>query len=213
MHRLTRALHIRNARLVLLAQVPSIGLCCYTAWAFYVAALSGELGVVDQIWTSPLDVWDVIVSLNETGYKINSGQVSGVILWVFWGLEAAVLVGSAIVSNADQLPYSELAKRWTVEQKELLRLQATLEQDEVATRLVSGDASVLADMPLAEPGPGMFYQVTLYLCPAGGAENYLTVRQESVTVDKKGNETRNLTRVVENMRVDRAWVEALMAPA
>jgi hypothetical protein len=91
----------------------------YAAWMFFLHALlnqgDDEASIVD-ILTQPAADWQVIRLINDKGwYSIQKMTPSGAVLWTFWAIEAAVVVGIVAVTTrsliANEL-YCEGCGRW-----------------------------------------------------------------------------------------------------
>ncbi len=92
----------------------------YVAWACFLHALfaqqAGDVPAVLDFALNPGLLWEAICAVNETGwYSIKSTTPSGIVLWLFWGVEALVVVGGswflADASIANEL-FCEACDRW-----------------------------------------------------------------------------------------------------
>jgi hypothetical protein len=95
-------------------------LSLYFAWVFFLYVLTHRftdmnVGIL-QIIFSPLMMWDMIASINESGwFTIKGATPSGIVLWIFWLIEAvtilfvAMLIGSFAI---DDEMFCEKCGKW-----------------------------------------------------------------------------------------------------
>lgn len=138
---------IRN-RMVL----PIIGLLCalaaeYVSWVVFIAALTD--------WTillfDPGSIFSFMPMLAEKGYYSLAGSdVSGVILWILWGIEALIVLGLTVVmSMSSERVFCESSGDWAEDEKDIVRVQPKTEtffQDLIEERYqaLDNDLQVLA---------------------------------------------------------------------
>jgi len=83
------------------AFVALIGL--YSSWVFFLFALYGKvedlgLSALFYLFVNPVEVWSMITELNQTGwFTIKGATPSGIVLWIFWILEALILVVGSVI--------------------------------------------------------------------------------------------------------------------
>ncbi len=150
----------------------------------------------------PVLVWDMALGLSETGwYSIASFDVKGVVLLLFWGIEALgiVAVATAIgwVSISDSV-FCERCGEWANERDGLLHL-ALPEDGAELERIRSGDLSRLATMPLVAVEAAKHLRVDTQHCETCMQTVYAQVQLADITVDKDGDaseETEELTELL-----------------
>lgn len=114
-----------------------------------------ELGLAALInlGLSPVAVWEIAVSIAETGwYSVGSMTVSGIGSWITWGLEAVAIVGLVTVAAGSlhgDAVYCERSRAWVPKRDEGIRLQIP-QDEEVLQRLVEGDLEELESLERAD---------------------------------------------------------------
>jgi hypothetical protein len=100
----------------------------YSSWIFFVYTLMKKSGafmpLALSMYFSPFEIWEFIQSLNAEGwYKVFDMIPSGTVLWIFWGIEALIIMGAAIFLSTTTIEASlfcERCSKWTDEIEPIL---------------------------------------------------------------------------------------------
>lgn len=110
----------RNATVLRLMGMGIGTLSLYAAWASFLHALfaqqAGDTPSIVEFALNPRLMWEAICAVNETGwYSIKSTTPSGIVLWLFWGVEIVVVIGGswlfAELAISNEL-FCETCNRW-----------------------------------------------------------------------------------------------------
>jgi hypothetical protein len=159
----------------------------WVAWTYAVLSRGGaEVGLGD-LATRPSLLWQAVQVINEVGaWSFRGSTPKGTILWVFWGVEAllilvpALLAGAAVASSG---VFCERCQAWCPS-AETTRLGAGIPGDQVRAHLAQGDLSILA--ALGPHGGGPYTKVELTVCPRCSQTATLAVDQVVPTTNSKG---------------------------
>jgi hypothetical protein len=204
-----------------------------TLLSFYISWASWEVMVLRddpnapsaaRIMTNPKMVYDWACVINESGtWTIGGGSYSqngsssndaekGTFLLVIWGLEAAVIFGSSLVTVRKMLnnvPFCEKCEAWCTPR--LIRKTALSDPRILKTKLEAGDFSYVAALPA--PADGQTLDFTRHRCETCKEMNTLSVLSRQITKDKKGRVRTNKTRTIINkLLVSSEDMEKLMPP-
>lgn len=188
-------------------------------WAEWVVWMYGFLGRAEVernllgLFFVPSALWALILQVNEVGAWTLHGSdaVTGWPLWMIWGLEAAVIAGTAIfaaVAVMDGEPYCESCGTWCEEEKNIAELK-TCDPGELKRRVESKDLGFLESLGARAAGASEWLHVKLFNCKQCGMTNTLTVDSVSVTLDKKNRETKNTVTLLDKLLVTPAERERI----
>jgi hypothetical protein len=142
--------------------------------------------------THPGALLDLILRVNEKGAWTlgrSGAPVTGVFLWVVWGVEAlAVLIGPPLIAWGvlSSEPFCEHCGEWCDEDHGLVSL-AQSEPEGLKRVFESKEFERLKSVGPKEEGAQDWYRLDLHRCKRCDRTNTLTVKTEKITFDKKGN--------------------------
>ncbi len=163
----------------------------YVSWVVFIYALinregDAQLSLIGML-ASPQIIWDSIVAINESGwFTIKSWTPSGIVLWVFWGIEALIVVGAPLFMGAggvDDEVFCERCNNWC-ETKETFQL-ALPASDSVAEHVTRGQLEALEALERVEGGMYPRLDVTLHLCKGCTKTAAYQVKITRLEVDKE----------------------------
>lgn len=166
-------------------------LALYFSWVAFLfvllrkdASSELEIGLFD-ILLSPVGVWEIACAIGEEGwYAMRGGNVKGVVLWVFWGIEALVVViGVTVLAPtgiADQV-FCERCSRWCNVTKDFMRLMVP-QNDDLLARFSSGQIDAMAELPVAPVTVSPYLRVDLDRCES--CQDTATWRASLVTHER-----------------------------
>lgn len=184
-------------------------LALYASWAGFEAALlsKGDDAPADapgylDLLTRPVAVWRIAQLINETGwYSIKSATPSGVLLWIFWGVEAAIVVGGAALiapgGISDEV-FCEGCDRWCAPAPRPANLGLPADA-QVLDQATGGDAAALdalEALPTVAGDEQAHLQVVMKRCGACSDTASFQVKLITRSLDKEGKvnvETKDLT--------------------
>lgn len=168
----------------------------YFSWAVWLSVLLGR-GDYDvsavTLASRPGALLDLIMSVNENGaWTIGRGSknpVTGVSLWIVWGVEAlTVLVVPPVLAwramNSD--PFCEFCGEWCEEDRGLVSL-AQAEPAGLKQVFESKQFERLKSVGAKDSGAADWYRLDMHRCKRCDKTNTLTVKSERITFDNKGN--------------------------
>lgn len=115
------------------------------------------------------------------------GDISGVMVWIIWGIEGGVLLGVGAFVGAKREPFCEDCQRWMDEREVGARRGGP---ESLAAAKAANHVSELADLPPpAEDDPAMPRLVfSAHTCPRCQGPGYLTVTKVWFKQGKNGPE-------------------------
>ena len=166
-------------------------LALYFAWVTFLFVLlrqgessEAKISLVD-ILLNPAVVWEIARAIGEEGwYSMRGGLIKGTILWVFWGIEALVVVigitALAPTGIADQV-FCERCHRWCKTTKNFMRLMVP-KNDDLLARFSSGQIDAMAEMPAAHDAVSPYMRVDVDRCES--CQDTATWRASLVTHER-----------------------------
>jgi len=182
---------VRNSRIAGVAAIIPAGISLYLSWAFWAKNIfltfaEKELNPF-TLMARPQALWDLIKLINQYGtWGMSKGDVTkGTTLWVFWGLEALVVLGCAALATVAILeiqPFCEKCNVWCSSTEKLL-LSAG-DPGQTTQSLAKRDLSFLEKL-----GPGnqktSHMTAQLHSCVTCGELNTLTLQQTDIVQTSK----------------------------
>lgn len=216
---LMHACKVRNtAAGVGIALVPVL-ISFYLSWAVWVSIVvsNDEAGVSALgLAAQPLLLWELIARINEVGAWTlfrSSTPVSGIALWVVWAVEAAIVLIGAPVAAAAMLgdaPFCEKCDAWCAHERGVALLAAG-DDGEVRRRVEAKDFQYVRGLGAMAEGDVEWYRVDLHRCPTCGQMNTVSVFNEKLKVDDKGNVSVKSSALVENLLLTAPEADGLRA--
>jgi hypothetical protein len=125
----------------------------YLSWVVWVSGhlgvlkATGLLGLLD-LASSPVRLWQLLCGVNKMGsWEIWGYKPTGVVLWLLWSLEAALIIGlSSLVSSlVEREVFCEDCGNWCQKQFRVARLRSC-DQAELRRHLEAKDFSFLGTL-------------------------------------------------------------------
>jgi hypothetical protein len=178
----------------------------YFAWAFDpMARFPQQFGT--PFWDMEL-IWEYVKAGYADGFWSiggNGGAVTGPFLAAVWIVEAVLIVGIScwVVSHLlGEQPFCEETNQWIKIENGVARL--SLENDEQIEaklqRLLAGDVNSLTQFYHAD-GSSHHLQLDVAACDDCPTCNFLTVKQIVYATNKKGEVTKQETKLLVNLQV------------
>jgi hypothetical protein len=146
----------RNIKLLNIMGLGTALVGLYWAWVFFVYFLLSKTGAQGlnllKISTSPLVLFDVIKSINSTGwFTIKGATPSGIVLWILWSIEALIVFFFAFAissSKIDERVFCEACNEWAPEGNDIdLELPYTAEEIE---QIALGEFEIISQLYKAD---------------------------------------------------------------
>ncbi|APR86600.1 Hypothetical protein A7982_11949 [Minicystis rosea] len=183
---------VRSQAAALAAAVPVSLFALWAAWVTWVYALMHRADVdvaFLDLAANPGGLWNLINVINDKGaWNLKGFTPTGGLLWGLWALEAAIIVGLAVLVayEAVNVPFCEPCDVWCAEHKAMATLGSTTKRA-LAPRLEQGDYAVLRETP--HVSDLAFTRLDLHQCPTCQGTATLSATSVTVTVKKDKRET------------------------
>ena len=201
---------VRNSLVALLGGFLAGLIALYVAWAFWIQAVTGG-----RLMTfSPSTLLQAIQTINGRGvWRISKSQpVTGTLLYIVWFAEALIIVGTsaliAYFSNSDE-PFCERCKSWIKEKRVISPLQVIANPAAFRAGVERGDYGELLALRPASSGDAASTRLELLHCPGCRQSFFLTIKETMMTVDSKGNYSKQETTLVQYLSIQSALHETL----
>ncbi len=194
----------------------------YAAWVFFEFVLLKRGGAeitwanLPAMFFSPATIWDIAKSINVEGwYSLSSFTPSGIVLWIFWAIEAAIIIVMITVLTGfsiDDEVFCERCNQW-LEADQPLAL-AIPETEDLQTRASAGEIDALE--ALAPATDVDFPRLAVEIKECGRCHGFTTyqVKLADQEVDDDGktkDEVNDLTQVLLVSGTDRDRLKAIPA--
>jgi len=150
----------------------------------------------------PVVVWRIACFVAEKGwYSIRSTTPKGVVLWIFWGIEACVIIGTSgymAYSFIKDSVFCEACKGWTDDHKDKLTFEY-LSENELKEKLHNQDMNFLNDILKIKRTAESFYRIDCSVCCTCDNLYTLSLLRVSRTWDKEGKESDKEKTVLKNL--------------
>jgi len=209
--------HVRNNAMTKSVSFAVAVVALYAAWIFWIFAVAqkSEPGLVPfnpwELAIRPQVVWDIVREINDVGVWTIGGHVGssssgrepvkGIFLWLVWAAEAVAVLWIAVlvaVQMASSVPYCETCRKWCPKGKRLFSTppgnDGVLKQ-----RLEAKDFSYLIGLGPGGPLPSRWYEAYLHGCEGCRSLYTLTVNAVTMDINKKGEQKRTETVVVDKL--------------
>ena len=174
----------------------------YLSWAVWLSVVVSGGSFSISPWAlaaDPLSLWELLQAVNARGVwaigghgrSSNREAVSGVLLWLCWGGEAAVVLVGASVAAWKVLtahPFCESCRTWCAEEPGVALIRAA-DEDELKRRLEAKDFMYMKTVGGKDAGDIEWCRLDLHRCPGCGRTNTLRVQWEKLKTDRKGKQT------------------------
>lgn len=201
--------YVRNKQVTLGVAAVTSMLALYVSWAVWIAAIYQRTEGRQISWIKlsrhPYAVWQLMKWINQFGtwtFDNSKTATTGWQLWVVWGLEAALVIATAMfvaVAVVRQHPFCETCDQWC---RRTVRFFLAPVQDfrPLKSRLESKDVQSLAAVG---PGPkyGDHIIVDLESCETCQQFHTLTVTQVLTQRRKLGHPQVNSQKIVRQMLI------------
>ena len=152
-------------------------------------------------------------------WVIKGITVSGLVIKIFWFLEALVLVGVPCFASTGMIssaPYCERCRLWLPEPVTVEKFSPILEPDSFCSRVEKGDFSVVASLVPVGTVPGSYTRLEVSSCPSCQGLNTFSAVLCTLTPSEDGKEEDSLDEdyVVDQLLINRTvidWVKQLPA--
>lgn len=176
----------------------------YFSWAVWVYAFirraEGEVSLLALV-LQPGAMWETIRFINANGaWSIRGSTPTGVILWTFWGLEAAIIFGVALwagLSWINKEPFCERCDKWC-DHEEGVCLVPNAGAEEFKQHMEGKDFRYLETLGVPPPDCSDLHRLDLYSCKSCANTNTLEATR-IVKTEKKGKIEEETTEVINKL--------------
>jgi hypothetical protein len=178
----------------------------YVSWAAFTFALLkrsdiGFHGSLLDVFRSPGAIWSFAKAINAEGwYKVLGITPKGALLWIFWVIEALIVIlGAAIIAGVGITGrvFCERCNRWCTTTEKAARLGQPQDQSQLAGLGPSNLAPLMSLSPAPESA-NPHIRVDTWHCPKCRTTAAVQAKTCSFTLDRKGKreeKTEDLTPV------------------
>ena len=126
----------------------------YMGWVFWIHALIGKIVI------SPLTLMRVIPIIGEKGtWSLKGSQVTGIVLYLFWLIEAGAIIVIAAFASKIGTPFCERCDEWAETEYQILPLEKNVPIAQVVASLKRGDFEPLMSMPRTSLGEHIYAKI------------------------------------------------------
>lgn len=196
---------LRNMMIAIALGVLVGAIAMYFAWAIDPLARFPQIG--GPLWELEA-IWRYMQAGYEEGFWTigrNGSAVTGPLLALVWVIEAAVVIGLAVVGVnvlLGEQPFCEETNQWTKTQKAVSRL--SLENDDAVEgkfrRLMYGDVRAVSDFFSTNPNANHL-QLDVATCAECPTCKFLTVRMIEFETNKKGEIVKKESKLLVNLQI------------
>ncbi len=208
---------VRSTSVTLLATLLISLVAFYVSWGVWLYAALRRADVEADVFgvlLQPDAMWLLIQEINEAGaWTVSSWTPTGAMLWGFWGLEALIIFALALLlakSVIEGDPFCEHCETWCEETKDVIRAPLA-EPNELQQRLELRDFSYLEKLGGAKSDAAAWMALNIHSCPTCRNTHTLSMKSVTVTLDKKGKESREEKEVMDKLVLSSSEAENLRA--
>ena len=157
----------------------------------------------------------------ESGWSIGSARhsklggipIDGAFVYVIWTLEGLIAIGAGAFGGfgSAKKPFCEACTQWATTPKTLWTARKT-SQETILEVLKAPDLESMAIVAGGGRGlPTTALNFKLAQCPACKTKGFLTIEQETTSLDKDGKEKKNTVDLQSHLEVDATEAERVLA--
>ncbi len=160
----------------------------------------------------PSAVWEIACSIAKEGwYSLGGTTPTGIVLWIFWGIEACIIVGAcALISlgTIDSAVFCERCRKWADDVDAILNFKTTDPQGMIE-KLSSADFSFLQNVEPVLGADPLYFKFDGHCC--GSCDDLFTVNltQVSRSWDKDGKEDSSDDILLQHLLIDKNTFDEL----
>ena len=179
----------------------------YSAWVMWIYGLLDREGEIVSFWAvalQPWVVWDIMRSLNATGvWSLKGAEVSGVVLWVIWGIEALIILGFIFVTGVKAIrgvPFCEACLKWSLRDPAVLELSGS-GTPELLSRVRAKDYAFLRAATRRRGDDINWVRFDVYRCDQCSQLNVLKLNEVTFTIDNRGETSEKSSIILDNLLI------------
>lgn len=182
-------------------------LTLYSAWVMWIYGLLDREGEIVSFWAvalQPWIVWDIMRSLNATGvWSLKGTEVSGVVLWGVWGIEALIILGFIFVNGVKAIrgvPFCETCLKWSLRNPAVLELSGAA-SPELVSRVRAKDYAFLRSATRRRGDDINWVRFDVHHCDQCSQFNVLKLNDVIFTVDDRGQTWEKSSIILDNLLI------------
>lgn len=183
------------------------------AYYFSLVAWIYVLSDFQEMYLAPGIILEIIANVAEKGaWDLFGSTPKGVFLYIIWGIEAILIIGTAAVLPAALLgdsPYCEQCRKWLGKAAESRKLALPEDVDAFGARIDEAQYDGLLDLQVLSEPSSTFLQVSLHQCSSCSTMNLLTIDLVKMVPGDGGKEEPQKTTLVSMIHVDDDFVGKL----
>jgi hypothetical protein len=201
---------VRNMLVVAIIALSAGLLGWYASWvAWEYALLTREASAAPTLWEiaqRPRGVYELAAFLNTRGtFSLRGRVITGVELWIAWGIEALTLVGATAlipIRGLREQAFCENCQAWTRRQRGVLRLGHG-DEDTLRRHVEAKNFDHFVRLGLVDRDRPVHLRVDLFDCARCDQTHLMSVSRVTVPYNGKNQRQESATTVL-----DRLWLSA-----
>lgn len=173
----------------------------YLSWVVWFYASSGQ----KLLLINANELWISMRLIATTGaWSIFGWTPTGGALYFIWIVEALMIVGGCTLmafASVESVPFCETCSQWVENSKTKSGLESIEEQADFNLKLEQGQFGVLNELSQAESNSNSSTEVEIKKCNSCEGSNYLSVSSVKTKVDEKGKESKDSTKLINNLKL------------
>ncbi len=184
----------------------------YAQWVVFLhLKLPAELGWM----TSPADMQTWMSVMAATGiWEVFDWTPTGGALYAFWGVEAAVIAGGAVLvpwATISDLPFCEKTGEWAEDEEFTAPMEVPDDLEGLRIALEGNPAAALDQVEWLEELEDQFLRAKIqYVADRPQTSYFLTVELVSLSVDDDGDLQESTEEIVQNLIIDQATADLVL---
>jgi len=183
----------------------------YLSWAVFIHLMLKRADEPVSFFTivfKPFGIWGMAKAISVEGwFSIGSGgaNVSGIALWICWGLEALIVIGLPLLMAGQAIADKVFCERcglWS-DEKEGVLLRRPTDGIDLVGRMGQKDLGVLAELEQATASDTCVYRVDVTACKSCRDFFTTSVKEIAITINKEGKPEQNVSTVVKDLLISR----------
>jgi hypothetical protein len=155
--------------------------------------------------------WRMIMIMNEHGaWSIQGSTPTGVVLWVLWIGEAAIVLGVAMKISTRVLRdevFCERCDRWC--EKKVAAYLALAGAIELKQNAEAHDMAYFESLGNSSNDAAKFTRLDIHACPQCNSTSTMTVSQVVTKVDSKGKRSQQVVKIVDRLILNPGEIDAV----
>ncbi len=186
----------------------------YAGWVSWISAVLEEVDMLTLFFSPGIILSVITIGAVEGVWSIFDWTPTGLTLYIIWGIEAIIVIGTATLVAGRALvaePFCKYCNRWVKQTQSVFRLEPVTNPDQLKTQLEHGDYTSLDTLKKVETGSTNYTKLELLQCPTCQQFRLLTVKSVNINSNFRGNVETKENEIVENLLLDSKTYDTIRA--